>query len=55
VRTIAGAYQDFYIGVAAAIRDGRAPPVDPNDAVAGLEVIEAAQLSARLGTTQLIS
>jgi predicted dehydrogenase len=55
VRTIAGAYQDFYIGVAAAIRDGRAPPVDPNDAVAGLEVIEAAQLSARFGTTQLIS
>ena len=55
VPTVAGAYQDFYRGVASALRAGTEPPVDPNDAVAGLEVIEAAQLSARLGTTQAIS
>ena len=55
VPTVAGAYQDFYRGVAAALRAGTDPPVDPHDAVAGLEVIEAAQLSARLGTTRAIS
>ena len=54
VPTVAGAYQDFYRGVASALRARSAPPVDPNDAIAGLEVIEAAQLSARSGTTQLI-
>ena len=54
VRTVAGAYQDFYMGVARALCDGGAPPVDPNDAVAGLEIIEAAQLSAKWGTTQLL-
>jgi len=52
VRTIAGAYQDFYAGVASALCDGGAPPVDPNDAVTGLEIIEAAQRSATRGTTQ---
>jgi predicted dehydrogenase len=46
VRTEPGAYPAFYAGVVAALRDGAAPPVDPNDAVAGLEVIEAARRSA---------
>jgi predicted dehydrogenase len=55
VPTVAGAYQDFYRGVAAALRVPAAPPVDPNDAVAGLAVIEAAQLSAKSGRAQLIN
>jgi predicted dehydrogenase len=54
VPTVAGAYQDFYRGVASALRAGTVPPVDPNDTVVALEVIEAAQRSARLGATQLI-
>ncbi|HEY7233275.1 MAG TPA: Gfo/Idh/MocA family oxidoreductase [Gemmatimonadaceae bacterium] len=49
VPTAPGAYQGFYAAVAAALRDGALPPVDPNDAVAGLEVIEAAQRSAAEG------
>ena len=46
VRTEPGAYERFYAGVAAALRDEAPPPVDPNDAVAGLEIIEAAYRSA---------
>jgi predicted dehydrogenase len=42
VRTEPGAYQEFYAGVVAALRDGAPPPVDPMDAVATLEVIERA-------------
>jgi predicted dehydrogenase len=45
VRTEPGAYQRFYEGVVAAIRDGSPVPVDPEDAVAGLEIIEAARRS----------
>lgn len=45
VRTEPGAYQDFYAAVAA----GQAP-VPVADAVAGLEVVEAAFESARTGT-----
>ena len=41
-----GAYQRFYEGVVAAIRHGTPAPVDPQDAVAGLEIIEAARRSA---------
>jgi len=44
-----GAYQNFYAGVAAALRDGTPPPVDPLDAVAALAVIEAARQSAQEG------
>jgi predicted dehydrogenase len=44
-----GAWERFYAGVVAALRDGAAPPVDPADAVAGLEVIEAARRSAAEG------
>ncbi len=43
VPTERGAYERFYAGVAAALRKGMPPPVDPADAVAGLEVIEAAR------------
>jgi scyllo-inositol 2-dehydrogenase (NADP+) len=49
VPTEPGAYQDFYRGVVASLRDGAPPPVDPQDAVLGLEVLEAARLSAGEG------
>ena len=41
------AYQEFYLGIAEAVR-GHAPvPVEARDAVATLTVLEAARLSAR--------
>jgi predicted dehydrogenase len=46
IRSEPGAYQSFYAQVVTSLRDGAAPPVDPDDAVAGLEVIEAARRSA---------
>jgi predicted dehydrogenase len=46
VRTEPGDYKHFYAGVARAVRDGAPPPVAPEDAVAGLEIIEAAYRSA---------
>jgi predicted dehydrogenase len=49
VPTEPGAYQRFYAGVAASLRQGTPPPVDPNDAVAGLAIIEAARRSATVG------
>ena len=49
IPTDAGDYQRFYEGVVAALRDGALPPVDPADAVAGLEIIEAARRSATEG------
>ena len=49
IPTDAGGYQRFYEGVVAALRDGAPPPVDPADAVAGLEIIEAARRSAMEG------
>ncbi|MEZ0090247.1 Gfo/Idh/MocA family oxidoreductase [Streptacidiphilus sp. EB129] len=49
--TRAGAYQDYYAGVAQALR-GLAPvPVEPRDAVAALAVLEAARRSATEGRT----
>ena len=51
VRTEPGGYQRFYEGVVAAIREGAPPPVEPADAVAVLEVIEAARLSHAEGQT----
>jgi scyllo-inositol 2-dehydrogenase (NADP+) len=47
IQTEPGAYQEFYRGVAASLREGAPPPVDPNDSVGGLEIIEAARESAR--------
>ncbi|HET7231251.1 MAG TPA: Gfo/Idh/MocA family oxidoreductase [Longimicrobium sp.] len=46
VKTERGAYPAYYAGIAAALRDGTPPPVDPADAIAALEIIEAARLSA---------
>ena len=42
-----GAYQAFYQGMVAALRDGAPVPVDPASAVRVLELIEAAAVSAR--------
>ncbi|HEY2430553.1 MAG TPA: Gfo/Idh/MocA family oxidoreductase [Acidimicrobiales bacterium] len=55
VPTLAGAYQEFYGGVAACLLDGAEPPVRIEDAVAGLRIIEAAERSARTGTTTGLS
>lgn len=44
-----GAYERYYEAIAASLRDGAPPPVDPHDAVAGLEVLEAARASAAVG------
>ena len=44
-----GAYERFYAGVRDAIVDGAAPPVDADDAVLGLRVLEAARHSAAGG------
>lgn len=49
VRTEAGGYPRFYEAVAAAVRSGAQVPVDPEDAIAALEVIEAARASAERG------
>ena len=46
VRTERGDYVAYYRAVAAAILDGSPPPVDPSDAVRGLEIIAAARRSA---------
>ncbi len=43
VPTDAGAYTRFYEGVEAALRTGAPAPVDPDDAAATLEVIDAAR------------
>jgi predicted dehydrogenase len=44
-----GAYQRYYAGVAEALRSGGPPPVDVQDSIAVLEVLEAARESARTG------
>ena len=49
VPTPPGAYQDFYAGVATSLTTGAPPPVDPRDAAAVIEVIEAAKVRARTG------
>ena len=53
VRSEPGAYPRYYAGVVASLRHGAPPPVDPDDAVAGLEIIAAAQRSA--ATRQTVS
>jgi predicted dehydrogenase len=47
VPTARGAYQQFYRELVAALRTDAPPPVDPRDAVAGLEIIELARRSAK--------
>ncbi|HXS92325.1 MAG TPA: Gfo/Idh/MocA family oxidoreductase [Steroidobacteraceae bacterium] len=51
VRSEPGAYQQFYAGIVAALRNGAPPPVDPEDAVAGLEIIEACLTSQQKTVT----
>lgn len=46
VKSVPGAYQTFYEGMVRSLRDGAPPPVDPADAVKGLEIIEAARRAA---------
>ncbi|REF00393.1 Gfo/Idh/MocA family protein [Thermomonospora umbrina] len=46
VPTSPGAYQDFYLATARALRGEAPPPVDFMDAVHGIEIIEAALRSA---------
>jgi scyllo-inositol 2-dehydrogenase (NADP+) len=46
VQTVAGAYQRFYEAVVLALRESAPPPVDPAEAVAGLQVLDAAKASA---------
>ena len=53
IRTEPGAYEDFYAGVAAALRDGLPMPVDPEDAVATLEIIEAVRDAAGLSAPRV--
>ena len=43
VATERGAYQEFYAAVVRSLQTGAPPPVDPQDAIATLEIIEAAQ------------
>lgn len=50
VRRADGGWGDFYAGVADMLRDGAPPPVDPLEAVAVLEILDAARRSARDGT-----
>lgn len=45
LRTEPGAYPAFYAALAASLRDGSPPPVDPWDAVRVLEIIERAKAS----------
>jgi predicted dehydrogenase len=47
VETLPGAYPQFYAALADALATGGPPPVDPDDVVATLEIIEAAQRAAR--------
>jgi hypothetical protein len=47
VRTDAGAYTRFYEGVARSLREGTPPPVDPDDSVAVLELLDDARLRRR--------
>jgi predicted dehydrogenase len=49
IETEPGRYLAFYEGMVAAIREGAPPPVTLSDAIAGLEVIEAARLSGEGG------
>ncbi|MGP8209324.1 MAG: Gfo/Idh/MocA family oxidoreductase [Acidimicrobiales bacterium] len=50
IPTLPGAYEEFYARLPAALAGEARPPVDPWDAVAVLEVIEAAHRSVANGT-----
>ena len=46
IETVPGAYQRFYEGVVGALSEDAPPPVDPDQVVAALEVLDAARLAA---------
>lgn len=54
VKTEPGAYHGFYQEAAHAIGHGAAPPVDIEDAIAGLAIIEGARRSARDGCVVML-
>jgi len=49
VPTRPGAYHRLYEGVVATLREGKPPPVDPDEVISALEVLEAAKASASEG------
>ena len=49
VRTLPGSYPRYYAGIVEALRGGGPPPVAPEDAIAGLAILEAARVSAAEG------
>jgi scyllo-inositol 2-dehydrogenase (NADP+) len=49
VELLPGAYERFYAAVRDAVQNGAPPPVDAEDAVLGLRILEAARLSAARG------
>jgi scyllo-inositol 2-dehydrogenase (NADP+) len=50
VETERGTWAGFYLALARSLRSGEPPPVEPREAVAVIEIIEAARESARGGT-----
>jgi scyllo-inositol 2-dehydrogenase (NADP+) len=50
-----GDWPRFYSQLERALRQGSSPPVDPRDAVAGLEILDAARRSAATGTVVSLS
>jgi predicted dehydrogenase len=54
VETERGAYEAFYAGLVSALRGETPPPVDPMDAVATLEVLEAAVRSAQVDASVVL-
>jgi predicted dehydrogenase len=55
IRLDPGRWVDFYPGVVAAIRDGAAPPVAPEESVGVLQLLEAARESAAHGTVVAVA
>jgi predicted dehydrogenase len=55
VPRVAGRWLDFYVGLRRCLRDGTPPPVATEDAVKGLEVIDAARASAELNAVVRVS
>jgi scyllo-inositol 2-dehydrogenase (NADP+) len=54
VPTMRGAYSSFYERIVRALREGDRPPVEPEEVIAGLEVLEAAKESARERRVKLL-
>ena len=52
IASVPGDHPAFYRLLETALREGGPPPVDPMDAVRGLEILEAARRSAASGTIE---